>query len=75
MQSFRGVRLAASRLQPASSAYLRASSLGVSRSFSSTSRMGYEFIQVTEPRPGVGQGIFVTCVPSLFTNSHLHKPQ
>lgn len=46
----------ASRLQPASPSHVvRASPLAVSRGFSSTSARGYEFIQVSEPRPGVGQ--------------------
>ncbi|RKU48173.1 hypothetical protein DL546_009432 [Coniochaeta pulveracea] len=49
MQSLRTVRLAASKLQPSSFPRV------VSRNFSSSPKLGYEFIQVSEPRPGVGQ--------------------
>ncbi|KUI65042.1 putative enoyl-CoA hydratase, mitochondrial [Cytospora mali] len=48
MQSLRGLRPVASRLQPPSLPR-------ITRSFSATSRANYEFIQVSEPKPGVGQ--------------------
>ena len=51
MQNFRSLRPVASRLQ--SSTLPRVSRA----SFSASTRMSYEHIQVSEPKPGVGQGM------------------
>lgn len=51
MQSFRSLRPIASRLQ--TSTLPRVSRA----SFSASTRMSYEYIQVSEPKPGVGQGM------------------
>lgn len=56
MQSLRYVRPLASRLQPTTLPR-------VSRSFSATARSNYEYIQVSEPKPGVGQGTMPSTPP------------
>ncbi len=45
-------RPAVSRFQPSALPQV----VGAARSFSASSRRSYEFIEVSEPRPGVGQG-------------------
>ena len=50
--SLRGLSRAASRFQPATLPRVAAAA----RAYSTPAENQYEFIQVSEPRPGVGQG-------------------
>jgi enoyl-CoA hydratase len=47
--AMRSLRPAASRFQPSALPRL-------ARAFSASARRSYEYIEVSEPRPGVGQG-------------------
>jgi enoyl-CoA hydratase len=49
VNALRNLRAAASRFQPSSLPQ-------VTRGFSASARRSYEYIEVSEPRPGVGQG-------------------
>ena len=52
--ALRALRPRASRFQP--SALPQLVPVPVARSFSASARRSYEYIEVSEPRPGVGQG-------------------
>lgn len=57
--ALRGVRPMASRFQPSTLPQ-------ITRSFSASARRSYDYIEVSEPRPGVGQGT----TPSIIPNTH-----
>lgn len=67
MQSLRSLRPIVSRLQPSTLPR-------VTRSFSASTKLNYEFIQVSEPKPGVGQGE-TSRWGCLFTHMLSRQPQ
>ncbi|KAK8093147.1 uncharacterized protein PG998_014548 [Apiospora kogelbergensis] len=58
MQALRPLRPAASRFQPSTLPW-------VARSFSATAMRSYEYIQTSEPKPGVAQALNALCTPLI----------
>jgi hypothetical protein len=61
-------------LRPVASRFQAAALPRVARPFSATAARHYEFIQTSEPKPGVGQGNRMHNTPCRFRTGHLYQP-